>query len=494
MIVRVVLAAAVLLCASTLALALAPRARAAQFEWEAVAATGLNPGAIATDLAGRVYVPGRGSGRVLILDSARNGNRPLASIGEGLLQDPAAVAVDNRLNIYVADAARDVVVIFGPYVTGAAYRGTDGASGGALGRFSQIVAMTTDYEPRLYAAEQGNQRIQALDPARGELGTLFAFGVADPAPFGPPAGVAIDRSGRFFVSSAVGVRHFDSRGAFGGQIAAGGSGAGQVSGAKGLSVDGPGRLLVADSGNNRVSFFNSAAAGFAPLGEFGVAGGGNGQFSGPSSLATAPGALLYVADAGNGRVVRLRYDDDDRDGALDGADNCVGLANGDQLNHDGDAAGDACDDDDDGDGLPDAQDPCPLTNALRDLNRDGCADPVTSSVRPRNRSVVGSGDGPVRISGRARGDSVGVRRVLVSIGLRDGSECFWWSARHKRFALGSCARPRYARARGTTRWRLNVARSAFTAGGHYTVRARAVQRVTGTVERDVGPKTRFRGS
>lgn len=484
--------AAVLLALALAAmLGLAPGARAALFEWEAVAASGVNPGAIATDLAGRVYVPARGSGRVLIYDSARNGNRLLASIGENVLQDPVAVAVDNRLNIYVADGSRDVVVTFGPYVAGTAYRGTTGVSGGALGSFRQPVAMTTDYEPRLYVAEQGNQRVQALDPARGELGALFAFGVADPAPFGPPAGVAIDGGNRFFVSSSGGVRFYDSRGAFAGQVVGVGSAPGQVNDAKGLATDAPGRLLVADSGNNRIDFFNSAAGGFASIGEYGLAGAGAEQFNSPSSLATAPGAMLYVADAGNNRVVRLRYDDEDRDGALDGVDNCRGLANTDQLDHDGDGAGDACEDDDDGDGIPDAQDPCPLTNALRDLNRDGCADPVTSSVKPKNRAVFRSGAGPARISGRARGDSVGVRRVLVAVGRREGSRCGWWSARRDRFVRGFCARPRYVRARGAGRWWLNVSRRAFTSGD-YSIHAVAVQRVTGAVERDRSAKARFR--
>lgn len=480
--------------ACALALAFAGTASAAVFEWEGVAATGLNPGSIATDPAGRVYVPQRGAGVVYVFDNARNGNRLLGSIGGGRLQDPSAVAVDNRMTIYVADAARDVVVTFGSFITGAVYRGTDGASGTALGQLRGPVALATDPEPRLYVAEQSNVRVQAFDPARGALGSLFAFGVADPAPYGPPAGLTFEpASNNFFVSSAAAgsdVRMYDSRGIFIASVIGPGSAFGQVDGAEGLDADPAGRILVADSGNDRVALFDSAAGGFAPLGTLGSTGAGDGQFNGPTSLARAPGALLYVADSANGRIVRLRYDDADRDGAIDRLDNCPGLANVDQLNHDGDPLGNACDDDDDGDGLSDAADPCPTTNPLIDGNRDGCADPVVSSVSPKSRSSFTAGRGPARVSGRAKADTVGVAKVLVAVGRRQAGRCSWWSAKRDRFVAGSCERPRWVRARGTKRWHVAVSRRAFKRGG-YTVRARAVQRVTGAVERNGAPRSRF---
>jgi len=65
--------------------------------------------------------------------------------------------------------------------------------------------------------------------------------------------------------------------------------------------------------------------------------------------------------------------DDDADGVEDGTDNCVGVANADQLNHDTDADGDACDDDDDGDGVLDGADNCPTVanDDQADLDDDG---------------------------------------------------------------------------------------------------------------------------
>lgn len=48
------------------------------------------------------------------------------------------------------------------------------------------------------------------------------------------------------------------------------------------------------------------------------------------------------------------------DGVQDSADNCPVHANSDQVDVDGDGAGDACDKDSDNDGVDDARDNCPL--------------------------------------------------------------------------------------------------------------------------------------
>lgn len=52
--------------------------------------------------------------------------------------------------------------------------------------------------------------------------------------------------------------------------------------------------------------------------------------------------------------------DSDADEVCDSLDNCRDTPNRDQLDSDGDAAGDACDDDDDDDGNPDSLDRCPF--------------------------------------------------------------------------------------------------------------------------------------
>ena len=65
--------------------------------------------------------------------------------------------------------------------------------------------------------------------------------------------------------------------------------------------------------------------------------------------------------------------DDDGDVVSDEIDNCPGLANGDQLDHDGDEQGDACDADDDNDGFDDPTDNCPSTANGAQADTDGDA-------------------------------------------------------------------------------------------------------------------------
>jgi hypothetical protein len=99
-------------------------------------------------------------------------------------------------------------------------------------------------------------------------------------------------------------------------------------------------------------------------------------------LDVGPGGKLWYVDAGLARVIRLDvFPDGDGDGIRDSLDNCPGVANTDQNNHDGDLLGDFCDPDGDGDGvLNDDEGDCGYgeigwtSTPSTDYDGDGCRD------------------------------------------------------------------------------------------------------------------------
>jgi hypothetical protein len=270
--------------------------------------------------------------------------------------------------------------------------------------------------------------------------------------------------------TAGAVRVYDQRGAFLRALAGPGSSPGELSRPRGLLRDPFGRLLVADAGNGRIQVFAPFEAGGAFIEAYGRRGSGPSELNGPSALALAPGAILYVVDAGNGRVVRLRYDDADGDGALDGRDTCRGVVNVDQRDSDRDGQGDVCDPDDDNDGVLDAADRCPRTRRGGDVNGDGCGDPRSRIAVPRERRTY-SRAAPTRVAGTAQADELGVKSVEVAVARLVGRRCRWWS-RGRLTRARSCATPAYFAARGERRWSVFL---RLRTRGLYRVHSRATQ-------------------
>jgi sugar lactone lactonase YvrE len=368
-----------LLAALVAVLAMPAGASAALFEADSSFGQGqfTQIGGISTDDAGRVYVADTGAGKILVFDSAEAGNGYLRSIGDGQLVRPLDVEVDLRNRIFVTDEGTDKVVEFDTLNRGAPFMREWGGSGTELNKMSDPRFVHADTTGLAFNTEAGNVRVQWFAPKDKQMVAISAFGTAEPAPFNNPEGITLDEATRqLYVSNYSdaegGVRVYDNRGLFLGQVAGPGSGPGQVRSPRGLSIDPLGRLIVTDSGNNRIDVFTPWAAGSGFIDSYG------GGLSAPVDVQFAPGAVVYVTDAGSNSVMRLHYDDEDKDGVLDSFDNCLGLANPDQSNMDRDRQGDACDLDADGDGVPNEADKCPTSRRGPDANQDGCSDTLVA--------------------------------------------------------------------------------------------------------------------
>ena len=464
--------------------ALPSGASAAFFEPEATFGQLENPQGVATDDAGRVYVADSARGRVDVFGSARQDNRFLRSIGQGELKAPVGVAVDVRGRIYVADAATGTVTQYDSILDDAKKRRFFGSPGSSLGNLSNPRYIDTDGSAQVYVTERDNLRLQYFKVQSGELVPVAAFGLGDG--FDAPEGLVRDNDGRLYVAdeSETGgeVRVLDDKGAQLRTVAGSGTGAGQVASPRGLADDRLGRLFVVDSGNNRVQAFGSYASGSGQLGSFGSLGTGEANFDRPSGAAVAPGALLYVADTGNRRVVRVRIDDEDRDGALDAADTCPGVADPDQRDTDRDRSGDACDEDDDDDRDRDEADRCPRGARGADANGDGCSDPTSTITSPQGATYRRERP-PRAVTGRATGDDLGVLGVDVAVARKRGARCAFFSRGRFRGSR-SCTSPVFFRASGRERF---SARVSMRAPGTYLVRTRAIQR-GGLAEAGAGAK------
>ena len=231
-----------------------------------------NPGGVAVDGSGNIYVADGGNNRVQIFGPDR---MYVASL-PGTAATPNGAAVDGSGNVYVTNGGNGTVQVFGPDRLHAA------SLLGSTFLFPNGVAV--DGSGNVYVADTGNGTVKIFDS------TTRAY-VADlPGPFSEPSGVAVGGSGNVYVTNTANntVQVFDSGRNYVADLP------GPFNDPLGVAVDAAGSVYVTNIGNDTVQVFG-------PDGEYVVD--LRHSFTDPVGVAAGgPAGSVYVVDKDSHRV------------------------------------------------------------------------------------------------------------------------------------------------------------------------------------------------
>ncbi|NQT29010.1 MAG: 6-bladed beta-propeller [Candidatus Saganbacteria bacterium] len=213
-----------------------------------------SPVGIAVDFNFRIYVSEKDNDRVQIFDNQGNFLSRIATgeIELKTIHDPAGIDVDLMGNVYIADSGNDRILKFDD---GANFQEEIGAFGYGDGFFDTPLDVALDRNQDIYVADTGNNRIQKLDM---DGYPVFAIGEPEnPDIFYRPSGIAVDDRFIYVCDSGNNrVKIFlKQTGQFVLSFGKKGTGPEQFDGPIGISIANPGRIFVADTGNNRIQEF-----------------------------------------------------------------------------------------------------------------------------------------------------------------------------------------------------------------------------------------------
>ncbi|AWI08023.1 InlB B-repeat-containing protein [Ereboglobus luteus] len=231
---------------------------------------------------------------------------------------PAALALDDDGNLYVADSFRHVIYKVAPDLTATLFAGavrkaalTD--SSGTDARFNAPVALAFDTTGDLLVADSGNGAVRKITP-EGEVNTV-ATGLAS------PGGIATTAGGNVLIADtdAHVIYEIDSHGEL--STHAGLAGAPGFADATGdsarfrnptqLHVDDNDDIFIADTGNHIIRTAAEDGSIITWAGYPGASGTANGnpatsaRFDQPRGMASDTLGSLYVADTGNSTIRRI---------------------------------------------------------------------------------------------------------------------------------------------------------------------------------------------
>ncbi|HEX5432334.1 MAG TPA: hypothetical protein VFW83_10220 [Bryobacteraceae bacterium] len=260
-----------------------------------------HPAGVAVDAAGNVYIADRDHHRIRRISkdgiiTTVAGTGVAGDWGDGApaayaeLNRPSSVALDSEGNLFIADTGNHRVRKVTPDGRIVAVK--------ADGLVSPVYAMPGSFRD-LYIADEGAGSIVKVTSG-GDTVTLLS-GLAS------PRGLALDRQGNLYFTEASGARV--SRLAPDGTVMSIAPGEWNIP--RGVTVDSPGDIFVADTGLQRIVRVDAAgeAQPVAGTGTAGFSGDGGdalaAQLGFPWDVAIGPGGAIEIADLDNNRIRAL---------------------------------------------------------------------------------------------------------------------------------------------------------------------------------------------
>ena len=310
----------------------------------AINATLNNPGGIAVDAAGNLYISDTQNHCIRKVDadgiiSTVAGTGSFGFSGDGglainaTLYFPAGLALDISGNLYVADRRNSRIrkVSASGIITTVVGNGTQGFSGdggqASNASISQPVALAVDTGGNLYVVDQGSLRIRKVDPSGviitiaggGTPGFIGDGGPATKTELNYPTSTAFDSVGNLYIADAGNnrIRKVDAGGIIStvaGNGSPGSSGdGGQATDAElnfpvGVAFDSSDDLYIADTNNYRIRKVDrqGVISTFAGIGNPGFSGDGGPATSAnlfnPEAVAVDKVGNVYIADTQNNRL------------------------------------------------------------------------------------------------------------------------------------------------------------------------------------------------